>query len=326
MNYNENLNNKNEQFIFIKKKVDKNDSKHSLGSWKIVYADFMTVLMSFFLLMWIINATDDNTKREIEEYFNPFGKNLQIAPKGIFNEEESIKNFPQINNDLSINLGTKDNFDDNIFYLSNPQKSDSNQDLFVPYLEQRKVVSNNKSQEKAIKIEENYFLPPLDKKMILEMKRKKRSQELKKRVSSKLLGLVSDNVKKGVIFDTTNNGTLISIIDQHNNPMFDKSSHIPLPETVLIIQKIGEVLSNSNEKISIRGHTDASLFHDFKRDNWKLSLDRAYSAYKILMKSGISEDRILNISGFAHHSLKIVSDPMNAANRRIDILVKDVQG
>ncbi|AKK20372.1 OmpA family protein [Candidatus Liberibacter africanus] len=334
---------KNQKFIFIKKKVVQDDTEHTMGAWKIVYADFMTVLMSFFLLMWIVNATDDDTKKVIEEYFNPFGKNLQMSSKGILNEKEMPHNFLLndsnllihdniINNDSILNNGNIDKrkqhqtLENNIFSFNKSQQSDYLKNPLMRDLDNKKGICKNLDQEKRIKTEENYFLPPLNKQMILEMKRKKRSQELEKKLSSKLSGLTSGHVSKRILFDTTNQGTLISIIEQTNTPMFDKNSSIPLSETVMILQKIGESLAHSKEKISIRGHTDARPFHNLTGDNWKLSLDRAYSAYQVLMRSGITEDRISNISGFAHHHPKIISDPMNPANRRIDILVIDGQG
>ncbi|ACT57002.1 flagellar motor protein MotB [Candidatus Liberibacter asiaticus] len=343
MNSHGDKNQENDQFIIIKKKVAIDDTPNNLGSWKIVYADFMTVLMAFFLVMWIINATDDDTKKAIEQYFNPFGKNLMTASKGIFDEQNPPERSSQNKIDLSIDEHiTKNSVDlkigstnqkkqyqrleNNIFYLSNSQQSEHCKNSLTRDSEKGKDLCKSTDLEKSINKEENYFLPPLSKEKILAMKRKKRLQDLAKKISSTLSGLVADNIVKGVLFETTRTGILISIIDQRNTPMFDKSSSIPLPETIVVLQKIGEVLAHSTEVISIRGHTDASPFRNIARDNWRLSLDRAYSAYQVLMKSGVSEDRISKISGFAHHRLKIASDPMNSANRRIDILVEDRQG
>ncbi|KGB27812.1 flagellar motor protein MotB [Candidatus Liberibacter solanacearum] len=331
MNYQKDNDQKKNQFIFIKKKVVVDLEKKKLGSWKIVYADFMTALMSFFLVMWIVNATDDDTKKVIENYFNPFGPNLLMASKGIFEKNNSPNNFPK----NSINQPIDKKTTNNNFNLKDSiaRKKKEYKNIVESYKNPSISTSKIKNEfckyidpARDTKIKENYSLPSFNEETILAMKRKKRMQDLEQKISTTLSGLVANHIVKGIFFKTTPKGMLISIIDHNNTPMFDKSSSIPLPEMILILQKIGEALSHSNENISIEGHTDASRFRHSTGDNWKLSLDRAYSTYQILMKSGISEKRISKISGLAQHNPKISSDPMNAANRRIEILVQDGEG
>ncbi|XCE53161.1 flagellar motor protein MotB [Candidatus Liberibacter asiaticus] len=198
MNSHGDKNQENDQFIIIKKKVAIDDTPNNLGSWKIVYADFMTVLMAFFLVMWIINATDDDTKKAIEQYFNPFGKNLMTASKGIFDEQNPPERSSQNKIDLSIDEHiTKNSVDlkigstnqkkqyqrleNNIFYLSNSQQSEHCKNSLTRDSEKGKDLCKSTDLEKSINKEENYFLPPLSKEKILAMKRKKRLQDLAKK-------------------------------------------------------------------------------------------------------------------------------------------------
>src|SRR5579863_4026117 len=57
--------------IIIVKRHSAHEEEHHGGAWKIAFADFMTAMMAFFLVLWIISATDKNTKTLIARYFNP---------------------------------------------------------------------------------------------------------------------------------------------------------------------------------------------------------------------------------------------------------------
>ena len=57
--------------ILIKKVKKVTAGGHHGGAWKVAYADFVTAMMAFFLLMWLINTTDPEQKRGIAEYFAP---------------------------------------------------------------------------------------------------------------------------------------------------------------------------------------------------------------------------------------------------------------
>ncbi|MGA2793357.1 MAG: flagellar motor protein MotB, partial [Roseiarcus sp.] len=70
--------------IIIIKRHSEHDEEHHGGAWKIAFADFMTAMMAFFLVLWIINATDKNTKTIIARYFNPLKlEDMAKAKKGI---------------------------------------------------------------------------------------------------------------------------------------------------------------------------------------------------------------------------------------------------
>jgi chemotaxis protein MotB len=73
-----------DQPIIIKKVKKKAGHGHHGGAWKIAYADFVTAMMAFFLLMWLLGSTDENTKKGISEYFqNPFGVALSTGGEGV---------------------------------------------------------------------------------------------------------------------------------------------------------------------------------------------------------------------------------------------------
>lgn len=119
---------------------------------------------------------------------------------------------------------------------------------------------------------------------------------------------------------------LVTISDQSNDPMFNIGSAVPRKEMVLAMAKIGKILADRPGAIVLRGHTDGRQYKAGESDNWRLSLDRAQSAYYMLVHGGLDEKRISQVSGFADRRLKMPEDPFNNANRRIEILVQGSQG
>ncbi len=74
--------------IIIIKRRSNHEEEHHGGAWKIAFADFMTAMMAFFLVLWIINATDKKTKTMIAHYFNPVKlEEAARSPKSIHGDE-----------------------------------------------------------------------------------------------------------------------------------------------------------------------------------------------------------------------------------------------
>ncbi|MBA5724079.1 flagellar motor protein MotB [Candidatus Liberibacter sp.] len=385
------------QFIFVKKKVASQNSKNRFDSWKIAYADFMTTLMSFFLIMWLVNASDKKIKLAVENYFNPFRfSNSEIAFQGIddvvrhrenpsedhllsemiekssvektsmiTDKKTSLKKQANIEEDFLMEddvsdqerktnktlLTKKDAGDgvssltkdqDNIGHYISPFRIDFGQGKEINSSLATSTLKNTISRRsddniivqkmpidpdnaKELKDEKTGNHPDflLKKEDVLRLKREEDAKNLQKLISRELSELVEEKSLGKVSVQSIEGGMLVSVLDQGKNPMFEMGSSKPLKETVLVMQQIGKILSAGQEKIIIRGHTDAHPFLSPLGDNWKLSIDRAYSAYQMLIKGGIDEGRISQISGFSSHHPKILSDPINAANRRIEIFIKD---
>lgn len=121
---------------------------------------------------------------------------------------------------------------------------------------------------------------------------------------------------------STGEGTLISLTDDRNFSMFAIGSAEPQSKTVEVMGKIGEILKTRAGAIVVRGHTDARPFKSATYDNWRLSTARAHMAHYMLTRGGLDDRRIEKIEGYADRRLKIAADPMAAANRRIEILLR----
>lgn len=121
-------------------------------------------------------------------------------------------------------------------------------------------------------------------------------------------------------------GLMVTISERTDAQMFAVGSAVPQKELVLAMEKIGHLLAERQGAVAIRGHTDGRPFKDGTYDNWRLSAARAQSAYYMLVRGGLKEDRVSQISGFADRRLQIPGDPYAPGNRRIEILLQSAPG
>jgi chemotaxis protein MotB len=149
--------------------------------------------------------------------------------------------------------------------------------------------------------------------------------KLAKQLAEALRGEAEGGRAPHIDVQRSGDGVLISLTDDVAYGMFAIGSAEPTPEVVRIMAKIAEVLKTTPGGIVIRGHTDARPFRSDTYDNWRLSSARAQMAYYMLVRGGLDEKRVERIEGHADRELKVASDPEAAENRRIEILVRDVQ-
>jgi outer membrane protein OmpA-like peptidoglycan-associated protein len=102
---------------------------------------------------------------------------------------------------------------------------------------------------------------------------------------------------------------LISLTDAFDISMFEVGSAVPSPILVVALEKIGGVLSEQPGGVRIHGHTDARPFRSKNYDNWRLSAARAQSAYYMLLRGGLEETRVREITGFADRKLLDEEEP-----------------
>ena len=131
-----------------------------------------------------------------------------------------------------------------------------------------------------------------------------------------------DKLHDGVSVEATDKGVVISITDRLDFGMFRIGSAMPNRDLVLAMDKIGRIVNGQKGKITIQGYTDARPFRSDTYDNWRLSTARAQAAYYMLVRGGVEERRIVEVSGFADRRPKDKADPLAAVNRRIEILME----
>jgi len=128
--------------------------------------------------------------------------------------------------------------------------------------------------------------------------------------------------KDQILFEITQDGLRIQIMDAANRPMFDLGSARLQPYFEDILLAMAETIKAVPNKISVSGHTDAKPFAgagDF--GNWELSASRANAARRTLIAGGYPEEQVARVVGYASSALFDREDPLNPVNRRIDIIV-----
>ncbi len=265
----------------IIKRVKK--SKHDFhgGSWKVAFADFATAMMAFFLLLWLIGNTTEAEKKSISGYFND--------PAGVVNQSGARINV----------IGS------------------GGADAAVIQLKAAKVELSDDQQDNPIKLDKQQILNLAEQQELAQLAALKK--DLQKLVDT---SDVFKDFKEQVYIDITSSGLRIQVVDKDKRPMFDSASAELKYYSKGILKGLANVLSQVPNKISITGHTDATPFTE-REDygNWELSADRANAARRILNSSGIDEDKIARVEGFASSILFDKKRPFAPVNRRIAIIV-----
>jgi chemotaxis protein MotB len=262
------------------KRIKKYHRGHG-GQWKIAYADFITAMMAFFLLMWLLGSSTKAELRGIAEYFQ---SPLKVAPQGGAGSEDASSILQGGGRDLMRSHGR-----------TSGQDSESGKPVNL----------------KAAQAE-------------LDRMDRLRLEDLKKRLER----LIESNptmrqYKKQLLLDITTEGLRIQVVDDKNRPMFALSRAELEPHTRDILQKLGGVLNDMPNKVSLSGHTDAKPYPSGERNysNWELSADRANASRRELIQGGMQEQKMLRVVGLSSAVLFDKDDPVNPVNRRISIIV-----
>lgn len=445
MSENDSHHGKNE-IIIIKRHHGGHDGHHG-GAWKIAYADFMTAMMAFFLVMWLINASNAETKAAIASYFNPVQltdekpseKGVKKPAKDAKGEETQEKSevdgeqsktggSAKTGDDMTATSGEETKYSDADFF-ENPYSvlseimnqtgqqanisskgdggaSDSGpatgaeggeafRDPFDPDFWAKQVELQAIAKNGAAAATETAAANPADgaatsaagataaasqadaaaasaasaaqKAMVdgkdgkdpvgkdaanpakdaqsraMEMAALQAEKDVKDEAAKpvpaptpaqtqaaaalkgdieKAIGGAAGKLAEGLIVTPTEGGLLVTISEQVDTPMFTVGSSVPEKDLVVAMEKLGKVLAERPGAIAIRGHTDGRPFKNGAYDNWRLSADRAQSAYYMLVHGGLAESRVSQITGFADKRLQVPTDPYAPANRRIEILLQ----
>jgi chemotaxis protein MotB len=290
---------KNSTLIIRGKHKASHEGHSNHGAWKIAYADFMTALMAFFLMMWLTSATPENVRKGMANYFAPVGNATNITGTSSVLEGgeslESIGNLDKIKFEQSIILPTTN-------YNNSSRKQESSDSLE----ESTHPPSFSNESENMSSIKEQ---------QIFEEAQKTLKEAIKQ---DPTLQKMSDNI----LINITSEGLKIEVIDKNGSSMFAIGSKQLLDGMTLILKQIAKVIRALPNQVKITGHTDARPYGTSATyNNWDLSTDRALESRRFLVTSGFPEQRISAVIGKANTELLIPQNPLSSSNRRISILV-----
>lgn len=275
----------------VVKRIKKGGGGHHGGAWKIAYADFVTAMMAFFLLMWLLGSTTKGDLKGIADYFNT---PLKVALMGGSGSGDSSSILQGGGTDLTrsngqVKQGEVESKKSTINLQALKADKDAKQARAEAEAMERARLSELKGQIEAL-VEASPALRPF---------------------------------KNQLLLDITSEGLRIQIVDEKNRPMFDSASADLKPYTRDILHEIGRVLNQVENRVSLSGHTDATQYAGGDRgfSNWELSASRANASRRELIVGGMDDRKVVRVVGLASSVLFDKSDPTNPVNRRISIVV-----
>ena len=290
----------------IVKRSKKGEHPHHGGAWKVAYADFVTAMMAFFLLMWLINTTTPEQKRGIADYFAPQSIAQTMSGSGgvlggkVMGQEGSRaggavaalqKNSPPSPANQSHSTDSSDRHGGTS--QGQEQETDSQSQ------------SSETSDNATMSAQNGEFAHAAE----------AIHQSLKDNPDIAALS-------RQVIVDQTPEGMRIQLVDQDGRPMFQPGTAEPMPYTRRLLETIAKIIDRLPNRISISGHTEAKAFNGPSGvTNWELSAERANAGRSILAASGLDSDRIYEVAGKAGSEPLLPEDPNASANRRLSIVL-----
>ena len=278
--------------IIIKRVKKGGHAGHHGGAWKVAYADFVTAMMAFFLLMWLINTTSPEQKRGIADYFAPASVSQTTSGSGgILGGTGLSDNGPKNDGATSV-----------VSQLA-PEAPPNPTDQGKASKSGAAAANSTGATAAAAKAEEDEF---------------KSAAESLRQALQDMPELAE--LSKQVIVDVTPEGLRIQLVDQEGRSMFDQGSAKPNDRARLLLRAVSKVIGQLHNRITVSGHTSAVVGADARAANdWSLSASRADAARGVLQEAGVDADRIYQVSGKANSDPLYPDDPTLPGNRRIAI-------
>ncbi len=282
--------------IIIKKIKKVSGEAHHGGAWKVAYADFVTAMMAFFLLMWLINTTSPEQKRGIADYFAPASVSASTSGSGGILAGTSMGN-----------QGVKGEGTVKVLEQQAPEPP-------------KNVIDQGASSKQAASTIENATEQAL--RDALNKREQQSFQTAEESIRQAMRNLPElTELSKQIIFDQTPEGLRIQLIDQEGRSMFEQGSTKPNDRARVLLRSVAQVINQLPNRITIAGHTSASADGGKPDADFNLSFQRGNAARAILKEAGVESDRIHHVSGKAASEPLYPDDPTLAGNRRIEIVL-----
>ncbi|MDR2367746.1 MAG: OmpA family protein [Deltaproteobacteria bacterium] len=338
----------------IKKIIKKGHGGHHGGSWKVAYADFVTAMMAFFLVMWLLAISSEQGKAALADYFEnlsltdaifngglpsafdpskespgileggcfqlkEMGKELDEREKALDEREKALTDRSDSRPDMAATRPTDRPQDPNLTDLPEGQEGGegSTQTGIAPG-------EGADTQGAAPGDGAGYQVTPG-----MGQGTAEQAREAKARLASELTTAVANNlggaagVEGQFMVEYVPGGLKIQLLDKEGRPMFVSGQPRLTPLAQLILTTVAEKLNTIPNKIAIEGHTDAVATTSQELTNWELSTARASAARRFLSRHGITDNRLTMVAGYSSTQPLAGTNPTDPVNRRVGIMIWD---
>lgn len=280
----------------IIKKVNKGHGGHHGGAWKIAYADFVTAMMAFFLLLWLLNSVTQEQLEGISNYFAPVSVSQSTSGAGDILGGQTISEAGAALNTTSRDSVTVD--------LPPPKAGTGGEDNAETQADGGG--SDDEAAQQAMRAQEQQQL-----------------EEAKDELEATIASIPQlKQFKDSLLVDNTPLGLRIQLVDKDGLSMFPSGGSELRLHTKRLLEVAAEIIKTLPQNISISGHTDATRFGDGSGySNWELSADRANAARRWLQDIDIPEDRIDRVVGKAATEPLVPENPTHPSNRRLSVIM-----
>ncbi|MGB3177414.1 MAG: flagellar motor protein MotB [Albidovulum sp.] len=268
--------------VIIKRKKVIAGGGHHGGAWKVAYADFVTAMMAFFMLMWLLNATTEKQRKGIADYFSPTIPLSRISGGGdgsfggdsVFSEDQIAQN------------GTGG---------SSVKPSEERQ--------ARGQTGTNTSDE-------------AEKAAEAEAMRKIEAALMGVGGES----MVSEQASRHIVTRVTDEGLIVEIFDLEDEPLFQPGTDDPAPILEEMAAMLVNVFALVDNQVAVNGHIRALPEVLLKNPSWDLSATRAMRTRLLLEAGGLPPARMQRITGYADRK-PALSNPMAPRNNRLEVIL-----
>ncbi|MBS8228006.1 flagellar motor protein MotB [Vannielia litorea] len=268
--------------IIKKKKIIAGDGHHG-GAWKVAYADFVTAMMAFFMLMWLLNATTEKQRKGIADYFNPNVPLSRVSGGGdgafggdsVFTEETLPQN----------GTGATD---------ENPTTASE--------------ASGKEGDAAGAALEES-----LTQSVDLED-----VEQALMAMSGE--SMAASEALRHIVTKVTDEGLIVEVFDIEGVPLFKPGTDEPTRIMVEIAAMLARVFDLAANPVAVNGHTASEPVVRANNPVWQLSADRAAAGHRLLVEAGLGDDRLQRVSGFADRK-PMEGNPMSIRNNRLEFIL-----
>ena len=297
---------------------------HHGGAWKVAYADFVTAMMAFFLLMWLLNATTEAQRRGLADYFSPSasvsvqrsGTGRPMGGQSPFEDGEAISDRGTVAV-MNANAPPVDQDDDGSDTLATREVHQEAGGATPQGQAQGQLqgIAGTASGVAAARAAEH----------AAEQARREEQANFTRAATEMQKAIASDPelapIARQLSIDLTPEGLRVQIRDAEGTPMFATGSPEPNDRARAVLRRLTPMLMGLHEPIAIAGYTDSTPYPGPGRSNWDLSADRANATRRILTDAGLPDGRLRDVTGHGDRDPLLPEAPLAASNRRVAIML-----